>query len=76
MPDWKEAIRQRLAAAELDSASEIEVVEELTQHLEERYRELQLRSKYILNREPNIRVICICCSIHIYWKAKYTDAAL
>jgi len=41
MPDWKEAIRTRLAPAKLDSASEAEVVEELAQHLDNCYEELQ-----------------------------------
>ena len=41
MPDWKEAIRARLAPAILDPAQEPEVVEELAQHLDDRYRELR-----------------------------------
>ena len=41
MPDWKEVIRERLAAAKLDPASDSEVVEELAQHLEDRYQELR-----------------------------------
>jgi putative ABC transport system permease protein len=41
MPDWKEAIRKRLAPAKLDPASETEVVEELAQHLEDRFQELR-----------------------------------
>src|SRR5262245_45376684 len=41
MPDWKEAIRDRLEAANLDPPSEAEIVEELAQHLNDRYRDLQ-----------------------------------
>ncbi len=43
MPDWKEAIREHLAPAKLDPMSEAEVVEELAQHLEDRYQELQAK---------------------------------
>jgi putative ABC transport system permease protein len=41
MPDWKEAIREHLAPAKLDPVSEAEVMEELAQHLEDRYQKLQ-----------------------------------
>jgi putative ABC transport system permease protein len=40
MPDWIEAIRERLAPARLDPIAEDEVIEELAQHLDERYQEL------------------------------------
>src|SRR5262245_30005371 len=36
---WKEEIRERLAGLKLDPAREEEIVEELAQHLEDRYRE-------------------------------------
>jgi putative ABC transport system permease protein len=39
MPDWKEEIRQRLASLKLEPAREAEIVEELSQHLEDRYAE-------------------------------------
>jgi putative ABC transport system permease protein len=39
MPDWKEEIRLRLAGLKLDPAREAEIVEELSQHLDDRYRE-------------------------------------
>ena len=42
MPSWGEEIRRRLTALRLDPAREAEVVEELSQHLEDRYRELCL----------------------------------
>ena len=41
MRDWTEAIRRRLASAKLDPVSEAEVVEELAQHLDDRYQELR-----------------------------------
>jgi predicted permease len=40
MPDWKEAISKRLAALKLAPVREAEIVDELAQHLEDRYREL------------------------------------
>ena len=40
MPEWKEEIRRRLADLKLDPAREAEIVEELAQHLEDRYRDL------------------------------------
>src|SRR5262245_57009927 len=39
MPEWKEEIRQRLANLKLAPAREAEIVEELSQHLEDRYAE-------------------------------------
>jgi predicted permease len=41
MPDWNEPIRKQLAALNLAPAREAEIVEELAQHAEDRYRELQ-----------------------------------
>jgi putative ABC transport system permease protein len=43
MPDWREAIRQRLQATRLDAAREAEVIEELAAHLDDRYAELLAR---------------------------------
>src|SRR2546425_1177528 len=40
MPEWKEEIRQRLADLRLAPTRESEIVEELAQHLEDRYQEL------------------------------------
>ncbi|MGQ0643701.1 MAG: ABC transporter permease [Gemmatimonadaceae bacterium] len=40
MPDWSRIIRQRLAALDLDPTSEADIVEELSGHLDDRYREL------------------------------------
>ncbi len=43
MPDWREAIRERLARLNISGAREGEVIEELAQHLEDRYGELRAR---------------------------------
>src|SRR6516162_8306048 len=40
MPDWKEEILRRLGPLKLTPAREAEIVEEVTQHLEDRYHEL------------------------------------
>ncbi len=40
MPDWSRPIRERLAGARLEPAREASVVEELAQHLDDRYAEL------------------------------------
>jgi putative ABC transport system permease protein len=40
MPDWKEEITRRLAPLKLAPAREAEIVEEVAQHLEDRYQEL------------------------------------
>src|SRR5436190_23270407 len=39
MPDWREQIRKRLAGAKLGAARENEIVEELTQHLDDAYEQ-------------------------------------
>ncbi len=39
MPDWKEEIRRRLAGLNLQPTREAEIVEELAQHLDDRYEE-------------------------------------
>src|SRR5207247_7741998 len=41
MPDWKAEIRQRLAKLTLEPTRETEIVEELAQHLDDRYQELR-----------------------------------
>ena len=41
MPEWTEYLRPRLAALRLDPAREAEIIEELSQHLDERYEELR-----------------------------------
>ncbi|MGA2475973.1 MAG: ABC transporter permease [Terriglobia bacterium] len=40
MPEWKEEVSRRLASLKLAPAREAEIVEELAQHLEDRYQEL------------------------------------
>jgi hypothetical protein len=44
MIDWKLEIRKRLAGLMLEPTREAEIVEELSQHLEDRYLELRERS--------------------------------
>ena len=39
MPDWKREVRDRLRGLRLDPAREAEIVEELTQHLDDLYEE-------------------------------------
>jgi predicted permease len=39
MPEWKEEIKKRLASLKLDPAREAEIVEELSQHLDDCYEE-------------------------------------
>ncbi|HEX7239579.1 MAG TPA: ABC transporter permease, partial [Longimicrobiaceae bacterium] len=43
MHDWKGEVRRRLAGARLDPGEEAGIVEELAQHLEDRYGELRSR---------------------------------
>jgi predicted permease len=45
MPDWTEHIRTRLAPLQLDPAREADITEELAQHLDERYAELERSGK-------------------------------
>lgn len=40
MPDWKNLVRERIGRLRLEAAAESDLIEELTQHLEEKYREL------------------------------------
>jgi putative ABC transport system permease protein len=41
MPEWKQIIRERLQGSKLDGAREAEIVDELAQHLEDRYDALR-----------------------------------
>ena len=41
MPDWTQHVRPRLASLRLSPAREAEIVDELSQHLEDRWRELR-----------------------------------
>lgn len=43
MPEWKDEIRQRLANLKLEPTREAEIIEELAQHLDDRYAELLAR---------------------------------
>src|SRR5262245_60908980 len=40
MPDWTQHVRPRLASLRLSPTREAEIVEELSQHLDDRYRDL------------------------------------
>jgi phosphoenolpyruvate carboxylase len=40
MPEWKEEIARQLAGSKLPPAREAEIIEEVSQHLEDRIREL------------------------------------
>lgn len=40
MPQWKHEIRRRLAELKLEPTREVEIVEELAQHLDDRYKEV------------------------------------
>ena len=40
MPDWKPEIRRRLRGLRLPATREAEIVEELSQHLDDRYERL------------------------------------
>jgi hypothetical protein len=41
MPEWRALVRQRLAGLGLRPIDEIDVVEEMAQHLEDRYADLR-----------------------------------
>ncbi|MBI3401178.1 MAG: ABC transporter permease [Acidobacteria bacterium] len=41
IPNWKRAIEDRLAGARIDAARRLEIVDELSQHLQDRYDELR-----------------------------------
>ncbi len=43
MPEWTTLVRRRLASVPLDGAREAEIVDELAQHLDDRFRELRAR---------------------------------
>ena len=41
MPEWRSIIRQRLAGLNIRPIDEIDIVEELSQHVEDRYADLR-----------------------------------
>ena len=43
MPDWKPEIRRRLANLKLEPTREAEIIEELSQHLDDRYQEMRAK---------------------------------
>jgi hypothetical protein len=40
MPDWRRRIRELLAGGDLNPTAELDVIEELAQHVEDRYQAL------------------------------------
>mgnify|MGYP003465771503 CR=1 FL=1 len=50
MPDWTHHLRQRLTHLDLDGGREAEIVEELSQHLDERYEELRRHGSIVRPR--------------------------
>ncbi|MEK6301915.1 MAG: ABC transporter permease [Acidobacteriota bacterium] len=55
MPDWKQEIIKRLAGLTLEPTREAEIVEELSQHLDDRYREL--RSGGVTQEEARLEAL-------------------
>jgi len=45
VPEWKDEIRKRIAELRLEPTREAEIVEELAQHLEDRFQELLTGTK-------------------------------
>ena len=45
MPDWNDDLRQRLATLRLSPTREADIIEELSQHLDQRYEELRAAGK-------------------------------
>ena len=43
MPEWTEHLRPRLALLKLSAEREAEILEEMSQHLDQRYEELRAR---------------------------------
>jgi hypothetical protein len=41
MPDWKAFVRARLAGGGLRPTTEMDVIEEMSQHIDDRYRQLR-----------------------------------
>jgi len=39
MPEWKNIVRNKIASLRLEGTAEADLVEELSQHLEDRYRD-------------------------------------
>ena len=55
MPDWPKAIRSAIASLNLDPVREAEVVEELSQHLRDRYDEMLIRGTDPKQAERTLR---------------------
>jgi putative ABC transport system permease protein len=55
MPEWKPIIRELLAGLKLDGMREVEIVDELAQHLEDRYD--ALRSSGVPEAQAHLRAL-------------------
>lgn len=53
MPDWRAFVRARIGGLGLEPTAEIDVVEELSQHVEDRYA--QLRAAGVPDHEAQAR---------------------
>lgn len=56
MPDWRGLVRARLAGTGLSPTAEIDVVEELAQHVEDRYQ--QLVADGVADTEAQVNALC------------------
>ena len=56
MPDWRALVRARLAGTGLSPTVEIDVVEELAQHVEDRYQ--QLIADGVSDTEAQVKSLC------------------
>jgi hypothetical protein len=56
MPEWDADLRTRLAGLQLTPAREAEIIEELSQHLDDRYEELRASSLRCASNEEAARI--------------------
>ena len=54
MHDWKAAVRERLTARRIDATPHTAVIEELSQHLDDRYRSLVARGLSAAEAERSV----------------------
>ena len=55
MPDWKAELAERLSSLRIAPERESEIIDELAQHLEQRYNELRLGGASPEEAEPQTR---------------------
>ena len=55
--DWRQDLRSRLASLRLGAAREAEIVEELTQHLDDRYGQLRAEGASLPKLEAFYRAL-------------------